>query len=132
MQSLEMTLPASERVVGKLSEVLLRYLADNTNYSDFIRGIDRLTSEQKEVLFARLQAEIGKHVGGCVEDKKSEKIVVVNGTKKIELAVEIANKPKSVIECCLHCGSVANITIQMTYWMHLKTLLFSLKMEKNR
>lgn len=58
-------------------------------------------------MFARLQAEIGKHVGGCVEDKKSEKIVVVNGTKKIELAVEIANKPKSVIECCLHCGSVA-------------------------
>ena len=58
-------------------------------------------------MFARLQVEIGKHVGGCVEDKKSQKIVAINSTKKIGSAVEIANKPKSVIECCLHCGSVA-------------------------
>lgn len=60
-------------------------------------------------MFARLQVEIGKHAGGCIEDKKSEKIVVINSTKKIGSAVEIANKPKSVMSdkyimaLCTHC-----------------------------
>lgn len=90
-----------------MSEILLRYLADNTNYCDFIRGIDKLTSEQKEVLFARLQAEIGKHAKVGIKDKNFEKIVTINSTKKTGAAVEITDKPKSVIECCLHCGSVA-------------------------
>lgn len=58
-------------------------------------------------MFARLQAEIGKHAKVGIEAEKSEKIVSINGTKKLGSTVETANKPKSVIECCLHCGSIA-------------------------
>lgn len=90
-----------------MSEILLRYLADNTNYCDFIRGIDRLTSEQKEVLFARLQAEIGKHAKVGIKDKNFEKIVAVRSIESKTDIKKMTNKPKSVIECCLHCGSIA-------------------------
>lgn len=90
-----------------MSEILLRYLADNTNYCDFIRGIERLTSEQKEVLFARLKSEIGTHDKVCIEDKNFEKIVVESDPIKINVTRKMTDKPKSTIECCLHCGSVA-------------------------
>lgn len=33
--------------------------------------------------------------------------MTISGTKKIGAAIEIANKPKSIIECCSHCGSIA-------------------------
>lgn len=90
-----------------MSEILLRYLADNTNYCDFIRGIERLTSEQKEVLFARLKSEIGTHDKVCIEDKNFEKIVAESDPIKINVTRKMTDKPKSTIECCLHCGSVA-------------------------
>lgn len=58
-------------------------------------------------MFARLQAEIGKHVGGCIEDKNPEKIVIERSIESKTDIRKMTNKPKSVIECCLHCGSVA-------------------------
>lgn len=66
-----------------------------------------MTSEQKEVLFARLQAEIGKHAKVGIETEKSEKIVVESDPMKINVTRKMTDKPKSVIECCLHCGSVS-------------------------
>ena len=66
-----------------------------------------MTSEQKEVLFARLQAEIGKHAKVGIETEKSEKIVVESDPIKINVTRKMTDKPKSVIECCLHCGSVS-------------------------
>lgn len=84
--------------------MLLRYLADNTNYSDFIRGIDKLTSEQKEVLYARLTYELKKEKFPD-ENKNTEKEIIT--AKKIHQRREISDKPRSIIECCLHCGSVA-------------------------
>lgn len=58
-------------------------------------------------MFARLQAEIGKHAKAGIEAEKSEKIVIDRSIESKADIREMANKPKSVIECCLHCGSVA-------------------------
>lgn len=66
-----------------------------------------MTSEQKEVLFARLKSEIGTHDKVCIEDKNFEKIVVESDPIKINVTRKMTDKPKSTIECCLHCGSVA-------------------------
>lgn len=66
-----------------------------------------MTSEQKEVLFARLKSEIGTHDKVCIEDKNFEKIVAESDPIKINVTRKMTDKPKSTIECCLHCGSVA-------------------------
>ena len=66
-----------------------------------------MTSEQKEVLFARLQVEISKHDKICIEDKNHEEIIISSNKIKRNNITKMTDKPKSVIECCLHCGSVA-------------------------
>lgn len=88
-----------------MEEILLRFLADSLNYYDFIKGIEKLTVEQMEVLFARLKVEL---------QNRQSKTVIANDTKVTEqtkkivkiVSKEFVQKPKSVIECCLHCGSV--------------------------
>lgn len=66
-----------------------------------------MTYEQKEVLFARLQVEISKHDKVCMEDKTSKKIIVSSDAPPKNDIRKVTDKSKSVIDCCLHCGSVA-------------------------
>ena len=82
----------------------MRFLADSQNFSDWLRGIDKLTQDQKKVLFERLKSELGNSVrkANNTVDLKVESTVV---TKEISRIREIADKPTSPIECCLHCGS---------------------------
>ena len=82
-------------------------MADNTNYGDFIRGIDRLTSEQKEVLYERLKAELSKPRQNGIEYENAEVISASKDTVKIIRPRVLGDKPRSSVECCLHCGSIA-------------------------
>ena len=84
---------------------MLRFLADNTNYRDFIRGLDRLTSDQKAVLFERLKLELDVPKKS-VKTINNEKIESVNKESVTVRTRAMSNKPKSVIECCMHCGSI--------------------------
>ena len=84
--------------------MLLRFLADNLSYLEFIKGIDNLTIEQKQVLFERLKLEIDNPSREII-DTKAELISSKPEPVKI-IPREIVDKPKSFIECCLHCGSV--------------------------
>ena len=84
---------------------MLRFLADSQNYCDWLKGIDRLTKDQKEVLYQRLKSELegtrektSNTVGLKIEDTVA--------TKEISKVRIMADKPSSTVECCLHCGSV--------------------------
>ena len=68
----------------------MRFLADSQNYSDWLRGIDKLTQDQKEVLFERLKSELGNSVRKTnnTVDIKVESTVV---TKEISRIREIAD-----------------------------------------
>jgi transposase-like protein len=75
------------------------------NYGDFIKGIEKLSVPQMEVLYSRLQEELKKRQSKTVVTSAE----ITEQTRKIVKIVsrEITDKPKSVIECCLHCGSVS-------------------------
>ncbi|MCM1400373.1 MAG: hypothetical protein NC225_12960, partial [Clostridium sp.] len=82
----------------------MRFLADSQNYYDWLRGIDKLTQDQKEVLYERLKSELSASVRKTSDtaDLKAESTVV---TREISRIRETADKPASPVECCLHCGS---------------------------
>lgn len=81
----------------------MRFLADNQSYYDFLKGIDKLTSEQKQVLFERLKAEIGRKPAETV-DITAE--IVSDNKEQIKANPRLyKKKPGSKIECCLFCGS---------------------------
>lgn len=82
----------------------MRFLADNQSYYDFLKGLDNLTVEQKQVLFERLKSEVNKSSKSII-DTTAEIIDIINEPVQI-VHREFTDKPKSVIECCLHCGSI--------------------------
>lgn len=88
-----------------MAELLLRFLADSQSYYDWLKGIDKLTQDQKEVLFERLKLELknSSEKTASTVDLKIEDTVSQKEIKKIR---ETADKPISKIECCLHCGSI--------------------------
>lgn len=87
-----------------LAETLLRFLADSQSYYDWLRGIDKLTQDQKEVLYERLKSELSASVRKTSDtaDLKAESTAVVREISRIR---ETADKPASPVECCIHCGS---------------------------
>ena len=84
---------------------MLRFLADNQSYYDFLKELDRLTDEQKQVLFQRLKSEIGNRPKDNVNAEVIE--IVDKVVKPAKLTRELEDKPQTTIECCVHCGSIA-------------------------
>ena len=89
---------------GKYKKALLQFLADNMDYTDYMRGIDNLTPDQLTVLVEKAIHKI---------KTKAENANTVKELIEKHIPVKIGNngeyepKTQSVIECCLHCGSVA-------------------------
>ena len=87
--------------------MLLRFLADSLNYSDFIKGIEKLTVAQMEVLYVRLQEELRKRQSKTVSSPIPVPETAEQTKKIVKIVTEkLVIKPKSVVECCLRCGSV--------------------------
>ena len=78
-------------------------MADSTSYSDFIRGIDKLNQDQKEVLYERLKSELEKNKPSV--EVISPTVSVTSTQKIIRRSISNETKPHSSIDCCLHCGS---------------------------
>jgi len=81
----------------------LQFLAENLSYYEYLDGLKKLTYEQLLILMDRAiyearQDERNKHaVKEIIEKHFPTKV----GTSEYE------PKTQSIIECCLHCGSVA-------------------------
>ncbi len=88
-----------------MAELLLRFLADSQSYYDWLKGIDKLSQEQKEVLFERLKLEL-KNSSEKTAGTADLKIKDTVSQKEIKRIRETADKAISKIECCLHCGSI--------------------------
>lgn len=73
-------------------------------YNDYIRGIEKLTVEQQEVLIERLKFELSKK-RSIQNENNCEIIAVKKEPVSIKPRVLAEEKPHSGIECCLHCGS---------------------------
>ena len=76
---------------------MLRFLADNQSYYDFLKGLDRLTDEQKQVLFERLKSEIGNRPKDKVNAEVIEiadKVVKPVKKNKAKIKVEETEKEK--------------------------------------
>lgn len=84
--------------------MLLRYLADNVDYGDYIRGIKKLSPDQMLVLFEYLKAKVENNRSIQVQEQAE----AIEKTKEpIKIVRSLGDKPHSPISCCLHCGSVA-------------------------
>lgn len=87
-----------------MAELLLRFLADNSSYYDFLKGLNNLTVEQQQVLFERLKSELSKNktTQPC---NNCDEIVTNKSPVSIRPRALAEDKPHTTIECCLHCGS---------------------------
>ena len=76
----------------------------NQSYYDFLKGIDILTLEQKEVLFDRLKAEIIKSKS-IQPEPIAEKIISKTDRLQVYTGIE-SERMQSDLKCCVHCGSI--------------------------
>lgn len=73
------------------------------DYADYMRGIDNLTPDQLTVLVEKVLCKIKTKAENTATVKE---IIEKNFPTKVGSG-EYVEKPKSGIECCLHCGSVS-------------------------
>ncbi len=86
-------------------EYLLRFLADNLSYGDYIKGIPNLSKSQMEVLFERLKAELD--TTKIINNRPSTVNIADTKIESMSTAkIAVTDKPISNVECCVHCGSI--------------------------
>jgi transposase-like protein len=80
---------------------MLKFLADTLGYAEVLHGVDNLTDDQLLLACEHIKAELGKRNATTTKGLNAERIPIKNELK------ETGIKPRSKIECCLHCGSVS-------------------------
>lgn len=81
----------------------MRFLADSSDYYDYLKGINNLTDTQKQVLYERLKSELP-----MLQSTDKQLLPLPTTTNAtIRTALPDSDKPKYTIDCCLHCGSTA-------------------------
>lgn len=82
---------------------MLKFLADTLNYSEAFAGVDKLSTDQLLILLEKIKVNLqAKNIQPEISRQSLAKEEI---TLKSEIK-ETGNKPRSVIECCLHCGSI--------------------------
>ena len=83
--------------------MLLQFLADNVDYSDYMKGLDALSYDQLVILVERVIQNIKKQQKNTdtVKELIEKHFPIKSGTS------EYSQRSQSEIECCLHCGSIA-------------------------
>lgn len=83
--------------------MLLQFLADNVDYADYMKGLDSLSYDQLVILVERVIQKIKKQQKNTDTVKE---IIEKHFPIKSDTG-EYSEKSHCIIECCLHCGSVA-------------------------
>ena len=81
----------------------MRFLADSSDYYDYLKGINNLTDTQKQVLYERLKSELATQI----QQQTDRPALPVATNTTIRTALPDSEKPKYIVECCPHCGSTA-------------------------
>ena len=81
----------------------MRFLADSSDYYDYLKGISNLTDTQKQVLYERLKSELATQI----QQQTDRPALPVATNTTIRTALPDSEKPKYIVECCPHCGSTA-------------------------
>jgi len=81
----------------------LRFLADSSDYYDYLKGINNLTDSQKQVLYERLKSELPMTQSTPIQSLS----LPTTANITIRTALPDSYKPTYSIDCCLHCGSTA-------------------------
>lgn len=81
--------------------MLLRFLADSSDYYDYLKGINNLTDSQKQVLYERLKSELPMTQSTPIQSLS----LPTTANTTIRAALPDSDKPTYTIDCCLHCGS---------------------------
>lgn len=81
----------------------MRFLADSSDYYDYLKGINNLTDTQKQVLYERLKSELATQM----QHQTDRPALPVATNTTIRTALPDSEKPKYIIECCPHCGSTS-------------------------
>lgn len=81
----------------------MRFLADSSDYYDYLKEINNLTDTQKQVLYERLKSELP--MLQPIDKQPLSLPTATNAT--IRTALPDSDKPTYTIDCCLHCGSTA-------------------------
>ena len=81
----------------------MRFLADSSDYYDYLKGISNLTDTQKQVLYERLKSELP-----MTQPTPTQPLSLpTTANTTIRTALPNSDKPTYMIDCCLHCGSTA-------------------------
>lgn len=81
----------------------MRFLADSSDYYDYLKGINNLTDTQKQVLYERLKSELP-----MTQPTPTQPLSLpTTANTTIRTALPNSDKPTYMIDCCLHCGSTA-------------------------
>ncbi len=81
----------------------MRFLADSSDYYDYLKGINNLTDSQKQVLYERLKSELPMTQSTPIQSLS----LPTTANTTIRTALPDSDKPTHTIDCCLHCGSAA-------------------------
>ncbi len=79
----------------------MRFLADSSDYYDYLKGINNLTDSQKQVLYERLKSELPMTQSTPIQSLS----LPTTANTTIRAALPDSDKPTYTIDCCLHCGS---------------------------